>query len=148
MTAKEYLGQFYNLSLRIKTLRDEIAAIEAERDAIAITIDGLPRGSGQTSDRTGRLAARLADKLAGKQEELQKLNIRYWSQRQVIVRQINALDDARYSRILYLRYVQGEDWEQIATELGYTYRHVTRMHGYALLFFSKNNKDVLECPIE
>lgn len=142
MTAKEYLRQFRQLGFRIQTIREEIAAIEAERGALAISIDGLPHSSG-ISDRTGRLAARLADELGAMQEQLVELNTDYWSKRQVIVKQINSLDDAVCVRILKLRYVGGYSWEEIASDMGYTWRHTCRLHGYALQQFEEKFKDVI-----
>ena len=136
MTAKEYLRQFRQLGFRIQTIREEIAAIEAERGALAISIDGLPHSSG-ISDRTGRLAARLADELGAMQEELVEINTDYWSKRQIIVKQINSLDDAVCVRILKLRYVGGYSWEEIAADMAYTVRYVLMLHGKALQDFAK-----------
>lgn len=132
MTAKEYLRQFRQFGFRIKTIREEIMAIEEERDALSINIDGLPHSSG-ISDRTGNLAATLADM----QENLTELNTEYWNQRQTIVKQINSLDDAICVRILMLRYVGGYSWEDIAADMAYTVRYVLMLHGKALQDFAK-----------
>ena len=46
---------------------------------------------------------------------------------------IDAVEDARYRRVLELRYRNYMKWDMIADVLGYDVRHVTRLHGEALL---------------
>lgn len=41
----------------------------------------------------------------------------------------------RRYEILTRRYLLGQTWEKIAVEMGYSYRHVTKLHGYALKNF-------------
>lgn len=52
-------------------------------------------------------------------------------------------DDYPYRKLLRLRYCQLKKWEEIAVEMNYTFRHVTRMHGEALAKFEEANKDLL-----
>ena len=144
MTSKEYLKTFRDLGLRIQSLREEIAAVEGERDSVTVSMDGMP-GSGKIGDKTGEVAARLADKLTEMKEDLSDLTYTYWNRRQVIVKQIDSLDDAVSARILMLRYVNGYTWEQIAVEMNYSYVHTCRLHGYALQQFYKRYQDVIEC---
>ena len=63
-----------------------------------------------------------------------------------IVSQIEALDDHRFVEVLKQRYLYGKRWEQIAVDMKYAFRHVTRLHGQALAAFSSRYKDVLSCP--
>ena len=52
--------------------------------------------------------------------------------------------DEPYRTILFLRYVQNKKFEVISSEIGYSYKQILRLHGYALkIFENKNNKDVL-----
>ena len=37
--------------------------------------------------------------------------------------------------LLYQRYFQYKEWEEIAVDIGMTYRNVYRLHGRALLSF-------------
>ena len=61
-----------------------------------------------------------------------------WSKRMEIINSIDKLmatDDDKaktYHRLLMMRYVDGASWEQIAVEIGYTWRHTIRLHGEAL----------------
>jgi DNA-directed RNA polymerase specialized sigma subunit len=45
---------------------------------------------------------------------------------------IHQLKDLRHRDILEKRYISMKSWEQIAVEMGYTYRRVTQLHGEAL----------------
>lgn len=60
-----------------------------------------------------------------------------------IVSQIEALDDHRFVEILKQRYLYGKRWEQIAVDMKYGFRHITRLHGQALAAFMARYKDVL-----
>lgn len=55
---------------------------------------------------------------------------------------ISRVPDAAQRNVLILRYINGMRWEEIAVEMSYTYRHIIRLHGEALLAV----KDVLLCP--
>ena len=60
-----------------------------------------------------------------------------------IVTQIETLDDHRFVEILKQRYLYGKRWEQIAVDMKYGFRHITRLHGQALAAFTARYKDVL-----
>ena len=57
---------------------------------------------------------------------------------------INALPNPTHAQILRLRYINGLKWKSICAEMGYTFRHTTKLHGYALQAFAEQFKDVLE----
>lgn len=45
--------------------------------------------------------------------------------------------------VLTRKYINCQNWDKVAESTGYCYRHVTRLHGYALQYLSQH---VLECP--
>lgn len=47
-----------------------------------------------------------------------------------------------YRALLYERYVNGKTWEQVAVDMHYSYRGVTKMHGRAL----QTLKECIEVP--
>lgn len=49
-----------------------------------------------------------------------------------IVEAVYKLDDWRYRYILMHRYIDYMEWKDIAEEMHYDVRHVTRLHSYAL----------------
>jgi len=45
---------------------------------------------------------------------------------------IGKLKDRRQRMILTEYYLEMKTWEQVAVDIGYSYQHVMRLHGYAL----------------
>lgn len=127
VTAKEYLRQYKLMTARIRNREHDLAELREEREAISINLDGMPHGT-SLSDKTARLAAQLADA----EEEIIELRSEAWSIRMEIVRTLNRIQTPEYNTLLYLRYIEGKTWEQIAVEMHYTFRHTTRLHGDAL----------------
>lgn len=127
MTAKEYLRQYKLMTARIRNREHDLAELREERESISINLDGMPHGT-SLSDKTARLAAQLADA----EEEIIELRSEAWSIRMEIVRTLNRIQTPEYNTLLYLRYIEGKTWEQIAVEMHYTFRHTTRLHGDAL----------------
>jgi hypothetical protein len=127
LTAKEYLRQYKLMTARIRDREHDLAELREERESISINLDGMPHGT-SLSDKTARLAAQLADA----EEEIIELRSEAWSIRMEIVRTLNRIQTPEYNTLLYLRYIEGKTWEQIAVEMHYTFRHTTRLHGDAL----------------
>lgn len=154
MNAKEYLLQVGIIDAKLKSIDANIKRIQRDLLAIGdISVssrwpDGQPMGT-KTTDPTGSKAVTLADKYDQKREELIKAlhELEYkqiitrshlWSVRMEVLETIEQIYDASdplskvYYKLLMLRYIEQETWEQIAVELGYTFRHTTRLHGIAL----------------
>lgn len=115
------------MTARIRNREHDLAELREERESISINLDGMPHGT-SLSDKTARLAAQLADA----EEEIIELRSEAWSKRMEIVRTLNRIQTPEYNTLLYLRYIEGKTWEQIAVEMHYTFRHTTRLHGDAL----------------
>ena len=128
MTAKEYLRQYKLMTARIRDREHDLAELREERESISINLDGMPHGT-SLSDKTARLAAQLADA----EEEIIELRSEAWSIRMEIVRTLNRIQTPEYNTLLYLRYIEGKTWEQIAVEMHYTYQWVAGpLHGRSL----------------
>ena len=57
-------------------------------------------------------------------------------ERLAIVGRIKNIDEP-YRTILYLRYIKNFNFESIASEIGYSYKQVLRLHGFALNILKK-----------
>jgi len=138
MTAKEYLLQIKQLNAQIKNVEDEIHSLREKEISIrASWPDGQPHGSG-TTDPTGEMAVRLADQLLDLEETSLRLQTALWRKRNEILETLGKVKTAEHNRLLYLRYVQSETWEQIAVDMHYTYQWVAGpLHGNALLELEK-----------
>lgn len=52
-----------------------------------------------------------------------------------IISQIDGMEDENYYNILFSRYIEKKSFELIATEMSFSYRNITRLHGKALKAF-------------
>lgn len=153
MTAKEYLLQAWQIDARIDEKIAEIERMEEKREHImakltagrASNLSGMPRGG--HFDWTDSIEAVIeTDELiryavAGIRKEIAEL----CRVKREVGETIAAVEDIRYRRVLELRYRNYLDWPSIAERMGYDIRHVTRLHGEALLCV-RIPQNVLECP--
>ena len=75
-----------------------------------------------------QVAIQVADKKARIAEQIGKLLAAKDAARKVI----DLLPEGPERTVLIHRYILLGSWEQIAVDLGYSYRHVLRLHGWAL----------------
>lgn len=135
MIAKEYLQQYQNAARIVQRLRREYEEEQEQIDAVRSPMggDGMPRGGGINKSVEER-AIRLSDKLLKwKEAELDAIRIR-----QEIFDVIRSIP-GEAGEVLYLRYVQLKTWDEIAKSVGYSKRHIGRLHGEGL-------KLVQKCP--
>ena len=126
---KEYLRGYQKSLKREQDILDEIQELRADKMFPSIVNDGMPHGSIQTD--LSAYAATLDEMIEElKQERLKRAKLR-WK----IVRDIRALENEDEQKVLRLRYIKRMKWEEIATEMGYTYRRALQIHGKALRNF-------------
>ena len=112
MTKKE-LQQLRHLNNEIRIIREDLAELEDQVGLGAINQDGLPKGN-KISRPTEQKAVNLADAYAilqAHEVELQNLKNR-------ALAFIASLDDSLLRQIILLRFVDGKNWVQVATEIG------------------------------
>lgn len=126
---KQYLRRYQVAKRRVGLIQEEIEELRSSKTSPVGLGDGMPRGSG-TSDLSG-YAARLDELLRELEAEREMQMVTYREIRQ----QIGMVPDAIEQEILSRRYLIGQSWEKIAVEMKYSYRHVTKLHGYALNHF-------------
>ena len=61
-----------------------------------------------------------------------------------ILDRINSLSSENERDVLFYRYIKGLAWWEIAEKMGYSERHITRIHGEALAHFQMPKKE--RCP--
>ena len=126
---KQYLRRYQTAKRRVGLIQEEIEELRSSKTSPVGLGDGMPRGSG-TSDLSG-YAARLDELLRELEAEREMQMVTYREIRQ----QIGMVPDTIEQEILSRRYLIGQSWEKIAVEMKYSYRHVTKLHGYALNHF-------------
>ena len=126
---KQYLRRYQTAKRRVGLIQEEIEELRSSKTSPVGLGDGMPHGSG-TSDLSG-YAARLDELLRELEAEKEMQMVTYREIRQ----QIGMVPDPTEQEILSRRYLIGQSWEKIAVEMGYSYRNITRVHGYALKHF-------------
>ena len=127
MTAKEYLLQYKWLTARLEAVEKDLDSLRVARESMSVNYDGMPHGTG-ISDKTAKLAAEIVDM----ESKLLDLRSELWRKRIEISDTIGKTKNADYNSLLYMRYIEGCTWEEIAVEMHYTFRWVLVLHGRAL----------------
>lgn len=127
--AKEYLQQYRKCMNRILSIQEHIDELRT-----LCTRMTPPYGSGgechtAASDKLGAMVASLVDAESEAANEICVLKATLTQVKNVIYQ----VKDKRLLELLYLRYICGNTWEQIAVSMQYSYVHVVhRLHPAAL----------------
>ena len=126
---KRELRQYRDLAAEIERLQTELSALRAKTGSAP---DGQPKGTepGDVTGDTAILAVKLQEKIAARIADLIALRWR-------IEQAVESLADSRDRQIIYLHYVDGLTWEQVAEAMNYDLRHIYRLHGWALIKLQK-----------
>lgn len=116
---------------------DEIQRLREDKMFPSLVMDGMPHSSSQSD--LSAYAAKLDEQMT-KLKEWQLEKIRLYEN---ISDRIRRVEDDNQRALLICRYIKGMSWEDIAVSLGYTWRHVHRIHSQAL--DGIDIKDVIEC---
>lgn len=137
MRAKDYLKQLRKLDTKIN---QRIAEKEGIRDSMlrtgASATDNIRVQESGSGDKLSKGMAAYLDLEA----EIDAAIDEFVSTKHRIIGEIQSLEDDRYIRVLYKRYVEYKKFEVIAVEMDYSFDHVCRLHGRALLEFERCHK--------
>jgi len=136
MTEKEiiaWLSRAYWLRIRITKLQEQRRQMQELAEGVrgmdyskSITQGGEPVTLADAVARLVDLDATIAGEI-----------MRYTAAVDEITAAIKCVDDERLQTVLYLRYVKGERWEQIAVAINYAWRQTHRLHRKAILALSE-----------
>lgn len=126
---KRLLNSYRRLVSQIKALSE---ALEYTRTLIRSPVyDGMPHTSRKKD---------LSDLVIKEQEfanEMQDLIDRKLDTIRRIDDMIEAMDNEKEKEVLTLRYIQLKTFEQVAVEMGKSYRQTLRLHGRAISHFGE-----------
>lgn len=130
MTTKEELSQYFFKLKKAEQALSEYEKYKTRAEKMTSIISDVPSRTNKTSDKVGVNATFMADlksqyEVAWKDAELERLQI---------FSKITRLDEP-YRTILFMRYIERKNFESIASEIGYSYKQVLRLHGQALNLF-------------
>ena len=132
---KEYLGSYRKMHYKLLSLKEQRKGlVEAISRARAIQYSDMPKAfkKSDLSDYIVKLSTLIA--------QIDDIERALRVKRLDIEQSIINVSDGLKSEILRKRYIDMQSFEQIAIELGYTYRHTVRMHGWALQDFEIDKK--------
>jgi DNA-directed RNA polymerase specialized sigma subunit len=128
---KVYLSQYLAAQRREKELNDEVMTVLLDHALPKAISYGDKSGGGGGRFDLSDLAARVDDL----QRDLLREAVRCVDLRRDITRKINDMSSENEKLLLHLRYIRGMTFEEVADKMGYSTRHVIRMHGSALEHF-------------
>jgi len=129
---KEYLRQLRRLEVCIEQRQEELNRLRELIGSHAIDYGERVQTS-PSADSIPNEVIRRAELEADISRKIE----RFLQLKHKIINEIQSLDNAMYVSILYKRYVEYKSLEEIAVEMNYSYIHIKRLHGYALLEFKK-----------
>ena len=140
MTIKEWLSRGWRIDREIKELekaKEEILT----RITKTTSNPEIERVDGAGENKNEQAIVVYIDKANQYAALIQKRINALVSVKSEIIGAIQKVNDSTLRALLTARYVNYKTWEQIAVELNYSYMHVCRLHGKALVKI----KDVIEC---
>ena len=129
---KKYLQQLHRLELYIEQRQEELNRLRELIGCNAIDYGERVQTSPSADDIPNEVIRR-----AELEADISRKIERFLQLKHKIINEIQLPDNAVYVNILYKRYVEYKSLEEIAVEMNYSYIHIKRLHGYALLEFKK-----------
>ena len=129
MTAKQWLNRGRRIDQEISKLMETKALIEARLTSITQSYDSDGAQATKDPHKFDRLVE-IDSLISERADELTRTKAE-------ILTTINQLPDSRQRMVLISYYIDGKTWEQTAVDLHYSYMHIMRIHGYALVEIEK-----------
>lgn len=126
--AKAYLQQVELFDNHINNKLEELDRLRSLTTKITTSMKHDVVSSSGSQDKLGDAVAKIIDL----QTEINDAIDSYVDRKREVSSIIERIQDVDQSKVISKRYLLYEPWEQIAIEMGFTYRHITRIHGEAL----------------
>lgn len=131
MTAKEFLQQYRTAKREAEDIELRITQLRLKYSMpSAIEYSDMPKAHStehDLSDYTAKMD-KLTTYLIQKYSRCMGIEID-------ILDRLDRMAKQEERELLRYKYIDGLRWEDIADRMGYTYRHITRLHGVALQHF-------------
>ncbi len=125
---KEYLSQIQKCDRLINNKLETIAVLRCLVTSVKINLKSDAVQSSGTKDTM----ASTVDRIVDLEREIDADIDRLVNLKREVMSVIDKVEDPVLVDILYKRYFHYEKFEEIAIEMNYSYRQVTRLHGQAL----------------
>lgn len=124
-----FLKRYTYLQREIDRKLDEIECWRSRIGKITACYSSQPAGGGSIYKGGDH---DLINKVVDLQDEIYQDIVRLETVSHEIRQVIESVENDRERQLLQYRYVDGLSWEQVAVNMGYNYRHTTKMHGWAI----------------
>lgn len=132
--AKEYLMSIALLDAKIDARVSEMDDLKDKLLKITPTLSpDKGGGAGGTQDKMAGTMARIVDMQRQINADIDDLIDR----KDAALKMLDSMKNPVHMTILHRRYFLHQPFERIATDMNYTYRWVTRLHGRALQDYAK-----------
>ena len=128
MNAKEYLSQAYRIDQRINSKLEQVMSLRALLGKATGTLTGWPKAATPNPHSMEDTICKMVDMEHEINADIDTLV----DLKTEIMTCIKRVENPEYQTLLELRYLCFKPWEEIADQLGYTQRHMLRMHDLAL----------------
>lgn len=127
--AKQYLNQVRMYDVHINNKLEELAQMKALATKVTTYLRPVPVSGGSGGqDKLGNVVSKIIDLEA----EINGAIDRFVDKKREVSELVGGVTDPDELEVIYKRYFQNETLEQVACEMGYTYRNVCYIHGRAL----------------
>jgi hypothetical protein len=130
MTAKEYLSQIRRIKLRVAALTEQLACMKETAGLATAVLSDMPHSPNRSIHRLENEVIKQMEweeKIAGELAKLEEINAA-----------IAAVADPVLQSLLVKRYVNGDAWEKIASDMFVCIRQIHNLHGHALAEIAKS----------
>ncbi|MCC8013657.1 MAG: DUF1492 domain-containing protein [Eubacterium sp.] len=142
MTAKEYLGQAYRIDQRIKNKTEQLNSFRELAVNVSSTISDYPSKGTRNVHRLENTIVKIVDMENQIKADIDRLiNLKI-----EITNAIASVNDEHCRMVLELHYLQFKSWTDIAFEMNYSPRQISRIKDKAHKQIEKNLNDGIECP--
>lgn len=131
---KELKSYKYDIKL-IRIMEEQIEYYNSKLTSCSTEINGMPKGSPTIKDKIAEYVAKLEDLKVEKIAQLTKLENR----KQVVENTIFKLEQPSKT-LLHITYISGDSLTETAYKMGYTYKHICKLHGKALVEYMKERE--------
>lgn len=124
---KEFLQSYRRAKRKVERLERQLRELRLNKlSPSAINGDGMPHSTdiADLSDYAAKLDEIERDIISARYERICAF--------QRVQKAIEMMADEQEKNLLTYRYIDGVEWEIIAVEMKYTWRHTLRLHGRAL----------------
>lgn len=133
MKAKIYLEQLEILDTKIQQKQIQLDYLKLK----ATGTGGISYGDRVQKSPSGDSICNTVTKWVALEQEINDDIDKFVDKQNVIINQIQLLNDARYIKLLFKRYVQFKRLKAIAVEMNYSYPYVKEIHDSALKEFER-----------